>query len=279
MPEPGFIGYVGFPPGVTIQPVKIVGELNVTKDQIRANVSANLSHGWQQVTPHLTTEVEVMVLAGGPSLNSQTDTIRRLREEGVKLVTLNGTYKWALYHDLKPSAQIVVDGREFNARFTKPVIEDCKYLISSQCAPPVLNGLPHERTWLWHSGVDHIRDLLDAHGAPWWPIPGGSTVMLRAIPLLRMLGFHRFHLFGFDSCLDGESHHAYEQPENDNKLIVQTTCGDRTFQCHAWMVNQAREFQDLVRYLGDEIDIEVYGDGLIAHVLRTAAELDTAGEQ
>ena len=30
---------------------------------------------------------------------------------------------------------------------------------------------------------------------------------------------------------------------------------------------------DLIKFLGDEIELEVYGDGLINHILRTGAEL------
>jgi hypothetical protein len=167
----------------------------------------------------------------------------------------------------------MVDARPFNARFTKPVIPACKYLISSQCDPSVLEGLPKELTYLWHTGADHIRADLDEAYSTWWLIPGGSTVMLRAIPLLRLLGFKRFHLFGFDSCLSGDAHHAYAQPENDSETVIPVTVGGRTFRCHAWQVAQAQEFIDLVKFLGEEIELEVYGDGLINHIVRTGAQL------
>jgi hypothetical protein len=42
--------------------------------------------------------------------------------------------------------------------------------------------------------------------------------VLRAFPLLRMLGYTQFHVFGFDSCVQEDgTHHAYPQPENDNQ--------------------------------------------------------------
>jgi hypothetical protein len=264
------------------------GTLNVEEATILANVRANIAGGWMQAEPHMPNDVDVMILAGGPSLADYVDTIKQLRQEGVKLITLNGTYNWALDQGMKPSAQVVVDARPFNARFTKPVIDDCKYLIASQVDPSVLEGLPKDRTYLWHTGAEYIRDDLMATFPVWYTVPGGSTVMLRAIPLLRMLGFKRFHLFGFDSCLrdqadiysqvDGRekntaAHHAYAQPENDDALVVNVTAGGRIFQCHPWMACQAQEFMDLVKYLGDEIELEVYGDGLINHILRSGAEI------
>lgn len=286
-----------------------VGMLNTDQEQCVANVRHNIAQGWDQVSPHETNDVEVMILAGGPSLAAHEADIKRMRADGVKLITLNGTYNWALDRGLTPSGQIVVDARAFNARFTHPVVEHCKYFVASQCDPSVLEGLPKDRTLLWHTSAEMLREILDAQYKVWWGIPGGSTVMLRAIPLLRMLGFHKFHLFGFDSCLmpkiegmgcggrpehdwqthpDGIdrcgcgvpmsahefAHHAYSQPENDDARVIDVNVGDRIFQCHPWMASQATEFMDLIKAFGDVIELEVYGDGLIAHILKTGAEFN-----
>lgn len=249
------------------------GEINTSEARIIENVKANLAGGWNEVSPHPTNDVEVMILGGGPSLNDHIDDICEKRAAGVKLITLNGTYNWALEHGLTPSAQIMVDAREFNARFTKPVVDDCKYLIASQCHPSVLEGLPKDRTLLWHTTMAAIRETVNEARELWYGIPGGSTVMLRAIPLLRMMGFKRFHLYGFDSCLTGSDHHAYAQPENDSEVVIDTIVGGKVFKCHAWQIAQAQEFMDLVKFLGDELELEVYGDGLINHILRTGAEI------
>lgn len=138
----------------------------------------------------------------------------------------------------------------------------------------MLEGLPKELTYLWHTTAANVKEELDAAYPVWWLVPGGSTVMLRAIPLMRMLGYKQFHLFGFDSCLgSGGAHHAYSQPENDSEVVIPVTVGGRTFRCHAWQVAQAQEFMDLVKYLGDEIELEVYGDGLINHIVQTGAKI------
>jgi hypothetical protein len=199
--------------------------------------------------------------------------ILQKRADGVKLIALNGAYNWCLDHDLVPSAVVVVDARPFNARFTKPAVDGCKYLIASQCDPSVLDGLPKERTYLWHTTADTVRDLLDEQYEIWYGVPGGSTVLLRAIPLLRMLGFKQFHLYGCDSCL-GDEHHAYAQSENDTEVVIPVTVSDgRVFQCHPWMVAQAQEFMDLIKFLGDELEIATYGDGLLNHILVTGSKL------
>lgn len=250
------------------------GIINTPLETIREHVATNISGGWQQATPHQTNDLEVMILGGAPSMAAFEDDIKAKRADGVKLVTLNGAYNWALDHGLTPSATIIVDAREFNARFTKPVVDDCKYLIASQCHPTVLEGLPHDRTYLWHTSTEAIKDILDGAFDHWWPIPGGSTVLLRAIPLLRMLGYRKFHLYGCDSCLTDTAHHAYAQPENDSECVLNiSVTGGRIFRCHPWMASQAQEMINLIKAMGDQIELAIYGDGLLSHILHTGAQL------
>lgn len=260
-----------------------VGVLNITMETVRANVEHNLQQGWKQVQPYETNDTEVMILGSGPSLGRSLDEIRRLKALGVKIITLNGAYQWCRNQyldgkrDLLPVNQVVVDARPFNERFTHPIEPGCNYFIASQCDPSVLEGLPKDRTYLWHTTAESIKDILDRHYAETkitsWGIPGGSTVLLRAIPLLRMLGFAKFHLFGCDSCCDEDgTHHTTLQPENNNTPFPVIVAG-RTFLCHPDQFSQAQEFMDLIKMMGSVIELEVYGDGLLAWILKTGAGL------
>lgn len=249
------------------------GRINTDLAIVEAQTRANIEAGWAHITPHDTQSREVILLAGGPSTADHTELIRQIRDSGAALVTVNGAYQWALDQGLKVSVQIVLDAREFNARFTRNVQPEVKYLIASQVHPSTLEGLPRDRTFLWHSGVSPecealVRERCD--GA-FFPIPGGSTVVLRALPLMRMLGLHKFHIFGFDSCVFGDRHHSYQQSENDGETLITVTCGGRAFQCTPWMASQAQEFVDFVKAWGDLFQFCVYGDGLIAQIIKSGA--------
>ena len=54
--------------------------------------------------------------------------------------------------------------------------------------------------------------------------------------------------------------------------------GERIFYCNPWMISQAQGFIDLLRVMGDLMELEVYGDGLLAWILKTGAELPEAQE-
>jgi 2-polyprenyl-3-methyl-5-hydroxy-6-metoxy-1,4-benzoquinol methylase len=252
------------------------GGVNTEEAEILANVETNCANGWQQVVPHEKNEMELMILGGGPSLSQHLDEIKTMRENGVKLITLNGSYNWAIEHGLTPSAQIMVDAREFNKRFTKPVVDGCRYLICSQCNPLVLDGLPKERTFLWHTRFDLIKDVVTKHYPVAYPIPSCTTVLVTALPLLRMLGFTKFHLFGCDSCVadDKVTHHAYSQPENDDKLVIPVSVtGGRMFYCNPWMAAQADQFIELIKFMGNEFEIEIHGDGLLKAIVEAGADV------
>ena len=246
------------------------GRVNVGDEQTKKNVAYNIKQGFLEIQPHPTNNIETMIIGGGPSLSQHVKKIKQLRANGVKLIAINGAYKWCLDNGITPSAMVMVDARKFNARFTQPVVKDCKYFIASQCHPSVFKGLPKDRTYVWHTQAEELTEMLQAQFEECYPVPGGSTVLLRAIPLFRMLGFKRFHIFGCDSCLEENKHHAYEQLENDDELIIPVNVSGKIFNCHPWMVSQAQEFIDLIKMIGDEIELEVYG-GLLHHILESGA--------
>lgn len=260
------------------QEVVDVGVLNTPEEVPIENVRVNINgpYGEKQVHPFATNDLECMILGGGPTAKQFLPQMQAMRAAGAKLITLNGAYNWALEHDLKPSATVICDAREFNKRFVSPVIPDCKYLMNSQVHPAVLEGLPLDQTLLWHTTSEAIYPILKERYPLSFPIPGGSTVLLRTLPLMRTLGYRKFHLFGCDSCIVtvdglGVLHHAYQQPENDKDPILPLMVGGRSFGCTTWMVSQAQEFQDLIRMMGNVMDLEIYGDGLLAWILEFAA--------
>jgi SAM-dependent methyltransferase len=261
--------------------------LNCEESQVEENIRCNLALGLQEVCPHKVQEQPIIVLAGGPSLSDFADEIRSQAAAGVPVVTVNAAYGWALDQGILPAAQVMLDAREFNRRFVERVIPTCRYLMSSQAHHATVAALPREQTWLWHSGDSELVKRMHEHRAmeagrdhEWYPVFGGTTVMLRALPLLAMLGFRKFDIYGWDSCLRDDAHHAYAQPENDGGRVLEIEVGGRSFRCNGWMAVQANELPRVIRYvLGpiEGLELRVHGDGLIAWILQHGANMATKG--
>ena len=255
--------------------------VNVPIEQREKNMEAIAALGYPSMQSHEAQDVEVMILAGGPSLADFEDEIKEKREAGMPMVTVNGTYNWAIERGLAPSLQLVIDGKKHNRRFTREapgLTDETRYLIASQCDPSVFDGLPKDRTWVWHvSEESSVGKHFGEKFKDWWPIAGGTTVTTRSFQALQFLGFSKFHVYGFDSCIRDGEHHAYPQDENDGQPYAEITVAkgtdhEKTFKCEKWMIAQAKDFEKMSGTVLRNCQMIVYGDGLIAHYLKAGAE-------
>ena len=253
---------------------EIICSVNEDKDKIRDNIKNNIKRGLPQVRPFETQwEKVVGIVLGGSTLKETFPDLLEKRKSGMPVITVNGSHKYCMDNGLTPSAMVMLDSREFNNRFVYPLVEDCKYFISSQCHPSVFDNLKNNKVWIWHCAGDDNFDLLkEEYGEEYYPIMGGATVALRAVHLLRMLGFHKFEMYGFDSCIIGE-HHAYEQPENDGEEVLDVNVAGREFRCTAANYYQAKEFIDMISKTGEYYDLAIHGDGLISHIIKNPDSL------
>jgi len=255
------------------------GTVNISDEAVVQNIAHSIRLGYPQVRLDPPKQDRVVIVGGGPSLKDTEAEIVALVHEGAKLVTLNGAYRWALDRNLRPSATIVMDGRASNARFLDPPVPHCRYLIASQCHADVwatVKGRPN--VWIFHAaGPDSaIKAVLDDYYlGQWHGVIGGTTVFTRGLMLLRMLGYLRFDAFGIDSCWMEGAHHAFAQEENDADsryyVRVESPSGDvRVFQCSAWHIKQAEDFLQTIKINGQHFLLNMHGDGMLAHMLRTA---------
>jgi hypothetical protein len=267
------------------------GSINTTDEQLLANIAHSIRLGHPQVRPAAPNGVRICLVGGGPSLADTFDELRALYFEGAKVVTVNGAYRWCLEHNIKVSAQIVLDARPGNARFVDPAVPECRYYLASQCHPETWRAVEgRDYVGIWHAiGPDEaIEQVLNAYYAGAWcnighGTLGGTTVLIRAIALLRTLGFLRYDLFGADSCFLGPQHHAYDQPENDRDRRIAFRVQPsghpelgRTFWCAPWHVKQLECFCLMIRERGDSFKLNIHGDGLLAYALRSNADVQWA---
>ena len=265
------------------------GQVNTSPEVVEENMRENAKLGLPQLKPHdEQPDLEIMLIAGGPSLNDYWDEIKERREFGMPLITVNGAYNQCIERGINPSMQFVIDAREHNKRFVEPLVEDCKYAVASQCHPELVKAVPEDRSFFWQVTTDDewlplLRELFGKMYEDWFPVPGGSTVTLRALCALQMLGFRKIHVYGFDSCLMGEEHHAYKQEENDNDPSIDLRIGkgtkwDKTFKVSGWHAVQAKEFQRMAPLYFQNLQLNIKGDGLIAYLVNSGAELALENE-
>lgn len=259
---------------------------NVPDEVFLRQVAINIRRGLPQLQIYQPNPKVALLVAGGPSLSDSVGELREAVNAGGVIVTVNGAYQWCIDNGFRPSMQIVLDAREFNKRFVEAEVPGCKYMIASQCHPKTFEALAGRDVTIWHavSAGDPEVELLKAYYFDrFLPVTIGTTVTVRAISLLTMLGFNRQDIFGFDSCWLGDKHHAYDQPEN-NDLRVRVWLRPEgrddlaeSYECAPWHAKQAEDFLKLIRERGNHFELNVRGPGLIAGILRTGASIQMEG--
>lgn len=255
-------------------------QVNSAEEILRAHVERNIRRQLPQVQPFDPQDEPIGLVAGGPSLGEAEEEIGKKYSDGMRLVSVNGTHDWLMERGMQPSAHVMIDSRRFNTRFVKGWRYGTKYFVASQCHPAVFETLRDAEVYIFHAGGSPtVRSIIESYYfGRYFMVHGGSTVVLRGIALLRMLGFTHMEIWGFDSCYLGGEHHAYGQEENEGYRRAKVTVGEKEFECAAWMHSQAYEFWELAKGFGNLLNLIVHGDGLIAHSIRYYAEKRDGGD-
>ncbi len=255
---------------------KLNMDVNTDIEEVKDNVRSAIRRGLPQIQSFGAQDKLAVIVAGGPSLKDTFLELEELYKQNHMIIAVNGVHDYLMDHGIRPAIHILVDARASNARFVGRPTDTCNYMLSSQCAPEVFDALEGRNVRLFHTCSEREEDILKEyyHGENYHIIYGGCTVTLRTLYLLKLLGFYRFDIFGWDSCyMDGE-HHAYDMPENEDEEIQKLICLDKEFECSAWMASQVQDFQDFTGAVGDHFQINVRGEGLIAHMIRAGADAD-----
>lgn len=251
--------------------ITIHARLNTDLDQLRQNVLTNIKRGHEQVWPHIEQDTIIALVGGGPTLLDTLDELREAQEAGAKVVALANAAHILVENGITPSACVLLDGRPNNVNFIVDDL-DCKYFVASQCDTSVFDKLEAQKRkiYIWHA-INNEEEFEDVHEhyEKWVPIQGGPTIMLRGLRLFSVLGYSRFDIFGFDSCVVDGSHHAYDQCAADEETTTKIGCNGKDFDVRAVDIQQAFEFMKMVKVFGQNWQMRVHGDGLIEHLIRT----------
>ena len=262
---------------------------NTPDETLLAQVAYNIRRGLPQLQPHVPNDQTAVIVAGGPSLKySEKKDLLDAIWAGGKVVAVNGAYQWCIDRNIKPSAVIMLDAREFNSRFVQRAVPGCRYILASQCHPKTFDICKDRDVTIWHacSAGEAEYEMLKAYYLDrTYPVQIGTTVSIRAISVLRMLGFQSMEVFGLDSCWLEDEHHAYEQEENNRDGRIPVWLRPKgadglhrddkatRFWCAPWHIKQADDFLTLIKERGNMFRLNVHGPGLLATMLRTGAEL------
>ena len=210
---------------------------------------------------------EAIIVGSGPSLLPMMAILREYARQGGVIFALNNAAKVLSDAGIKVTHQIVLDARADNVKFLGYAEV---YLLASQCDPSLFAEV-RGHILQWHPVIDGIADIFPR--SPMTLIGGGTTVGLSAMALVYTMGYRKMHLFGYDSSFMDDQQHAIPQDRTTQEnASFEVTVNDRVFRTNAAMARQAEIFPQFAQTLADmDVEIKVYGDGLLPHIAHCIA--------
>jgi hypothetical protein len=266
---------------LTARTLKILqaGDSSPTAEHIKSS----LARGLPEFQPAICFNDGTFVVVGsGPSVTSFLKDIKEERRNGRAICAVKGSHDWLIENGVEPDLFVSCEPR---VRPFKVTSERTIYLLASRCPPEQFDQLKDRQVVLWHSSASK-PDTVTPEGKmelDWnelglleecneWKghfgVGGGSTSGLRAILIGFFLGFRKFLLYGFDSCLaDDKDTKRFTGETVGTAMKMDVICGGRRFWCNGALAQQATEFQKIYEGMPN-ITIEAKGDGLIAEILK-----------
>lgn len=255
----------------------------IDRTEVRKRACNAMARGLPDFTVCVNNASEWAIIGGGPSINDSVDQIRKLKARGVNIVSVNKSHDWLLERGITPWGHILLDPKEWVSGYVQRPRKTVRYFVASQCHDATFDALSDYPVFLWHAGQDFpegdepktvLREKWPT--APWFVIPGATTVGLRAVQLGHAMGANKFHLFGLDSSRLAGKMHGYEKPEPPDAergpLKIKHNGFKYTFETNSHMVRQQMDFdkfiEDLPKHyqaglLRKGFELTVYGSGLL----------------
>lgn len=254
------------------------------REEILENVRTNAQRrDVPNLHPRESTDKIMVYVGGGPTLHEFLDDIKaKCEDERYDVITSNKTCKWLLSRGIKPNYHLILDPQQKKVK-DLDYEENVDLLLGIQCHPDLFErakekGAKVEKflalSVVEEPGKESDKEL--ARGAVWegdqklLGFGGGSMTGTRMVYFAGSRGYRRLEYYGFDGSVNVENNvlrcYAYQKMRGEHVLEIECEDG-RKFLSTMSLGRQAEELVKLYNeYPG--LDIDVYGDSLIAHTLR-----------
>lgn len=255
-------------------PVKIF-PVNAAADKvILGNVQKNVKLLKKWLPRYKQHDSIAVMLSGGPSLEKHIPEIKQFVQDNPnsKIFCVKHSLPTLIKNGIVPWACVLLDARPFKgvsthgfkrAKLLAESPKETNYFMASMVDPAAVKFLQKRGRNVvgWHAytqGLEKTKIGKDA-----FFVIGGTCAAVRMISLAHVMGFKKFHLWGYDSCL-------YEQPDlrkKDEKGRPMYVRGGVKNTGQSWwttgeLMSQAQDLETLWKTASEDMNLNMHGDGL-----------------
>jgi hypothetical protein len=211
-------------------------------------------------------DMPAVFASGGPSLKEHLDDIREWEKKGAKVFCVKHAHDLLIENGIIPFGCILLDPRNHVQDFIENPHPEVLYFTATMVHPSTLDRLIEKKANIigYNAAVGSGEEKVLGSFGKHIMIGGGSTSATRGISIIYALGFRQFHLYGYDSCYY-EPQDTSEKTKLGHQKYYEAEVSGKKFWTDSELMAQAQDFEKLMKEDKD-IDIQVYGDGMIPHI-------------
>jgi len=238
------------------------------KKQIKSACRRNLP----AVSPMPETSGTAVLCGSGPSLRDSIEDVRRHVDKGDFVIAVKGAHDYLINRGVIPTAGLAIDPQPKIFHTFTPN-KAVKYYFASQVHPSVFNKFNGYDVNIFHLYTNIPSEEMATLIGDGFLLGGGSTSGLRAMTLAFVMGYRKFHLYGFDSCMSDGIRKITGEGQQHKKLVnvhVGAPDSQEVYVADAAMAAQADEFEKMLHFLYQMAPIHVttHGKGLIQAIAK-----------
>ena len=236
------------------------------------NILANVSYSSRLITSYLQPcdphDMVAVFCSGGPTLMDHLGAILELAKDPSNyILCVKHAHDRLIQAGVVPWGCVLLDPRPHVQDFIENPHPKVNYIVATMCHPTTIDRLVDAK-----ARVLGYNALVGAGEETVLPpksylINGGTTSAVRGISVLHFLGFRKFQLFGYDSCYE-KPKNLKEKTKTGQQKHYEVASAGRKFWTDAELVAQCQDMEKLLE-VAPMLDIEVFGDGLLQHIVRT----------
>ena len=214
---------------------------------------------------------EIVIIGGGPSVDSELPNIKRLIANGAKSIVIERMYPWCSEVGITPDFVTALDACEDVVEGFVKIQPDTIHIINNSIQPKAAHLLKDYKTYIYAGNNPHmkVQSLWFNHGYDHvTQINTGGSVALAAFSIALSLGFRKIHIFGMDCKIQPDKAYAdgiAGQSVRREYFPILLEDGKEIATC-ATFISFVRQFFGMAstaHQLGFVDSIDVHGDSLI----------------
>lgn len=250
-----------------VLPVRLVGP--VSYEKYKENFLSNIQHDLPWLDESPVHDAPAIICGAAPSLIKNLDKIRELKERGGKVFGCNSACKTLADNGIEVDYQPVLDAHECMANYMHL---DAKCHILASYVDTKLFDMS-KNVIVFHPSIDWIEEHLKDDPRKFMYIGGGISVTISALCIAYTMGYREIHVFGMDSCFDGDAFYANGKgiaKDETNQLEVTIDFNGKSYRTTYDMKQQVIVFIEVAKLLLESgCKLGVYGQGLLQDVWKS----------